>query len=601
MIQYKLKINFLALFQILFSLSILNFTSEVAFAKKIVCSITLNSRDEIDSFRNFLPSEDFKFVELITSDRNWLENACREGIQCDVVVMSGHFGGSFFGVKGFLPLEEMEAASCNSQCNGIFHNATEVYMYGCNTLAGKNKDHRTPQEYMRVLREDGYSRFEAQRIAAFLYSPFGAAFYSRMSKVFSKTPRIYGFDGKAPLGPAIKPILSNYLRTMAPNFYNYLNDQTTEDNKIYSSALSKTNSTQIAGNFTNEVFPACYINGSEHSNTEKLAWIKDRITNESLKNKFDTIPMAQYFFSSLKKSGYILTDEDTRIINELSNNLQVQASIARLRKQLNAMPNIKYQLAEFEHSMKWISDSSFKEVEIDAIIGDDRTTYSIEQKNYVCSLNHFVDLRLEDIPVSFLTQGSFLWALACLKPTDERLIKIMSNYLVNGTQNGALIEIANLISKAHPKDPEISTNLYKALLKQNSFTVQWFMIFALGSIPTSDQGIIEELASLLQNTRNLNLGEVLASALGRIMPKNPNTQMKIVFALENFLRSPQEYTGESFDSDYLPNSISYALNRIRPTDAKVRSAIVNIQTTYAISQKTKLNLDLALNGTRNSN
>ena len=95
---------------------------------KTICSITINSDDEIQTFQKHLANKNFVFRELVTGDRDWLKKACQQGVKCDVVVMSGHFGGSFFGRKGFLALEEMEAASCDTSCSGIFHKPVVCYL-----------------------------------------------------------------------------------------------------------------------------------------------------------------------------------------------------------------------------------------------------------------------------------------------------------------------------------------------------------------------------------------------------------------------------------------------------------------------------------------
>ncbi|MGZ5037283.1 MAG: hypothetical protein ACXWGT_10995, partial [Usitatibacter sp.] len=61
-------------------------------AKKTVCTITVNSSDEREAFRRFLPKEKYDFVELLEKGRpDWLRSSCEKGVQCDVLVVSGHF------------------------------------------------------------------------------------------------------------------------------------------------------------------------------------------------------------------------------------------------------------------------------------------------------------------------------------------------------------------------------------------------------------------------------------------------------------------------------------------------------------------------------
>src|SRR6185436_3950226 len=88
-----------------------------------------------------LPPDKFTFVELVERGRtDWLESACRQGVRCDVLVISGHYDGGNecfsdqLNAKEFLPVDEMERASCSDSCSGLFSQLKEVYLFGCNTL-----------------------------------------------------------------------------------------------------------------------------------------------------------------------------------------------------------------------------------------------------------------------------------------------------------------------------------------------------------------------------------------------------------------------------------------------------------------------------------
>ena len=109
--------------------------------KKTVCTITVNSSDEKEIFQRSLPRDDFQFVELVERGRpNWLESACRTNVRCDVLIISGHFdGGTEFysdrlDAREYLPVEQMERASCSESCPGLFSQLKEAYLFGCNTL-----------------------------------------------------------------------------------------------------------------------------------------------------------------------------------------------------------------------------------------------------------------------------------------------------------------------------------------------------------------------------------------------------------------------------------------------------------------------------------
>jgi hypothetical protein len=136
--------------------------------KRTVCTITVNSSDEKDVFRRHLPPDDYQFVELVERGRpDGLASACRQNVRCDILIVSGHFNGTEFfsdrlDVSEFLPVQEMERASCNPSCSGVFSQLKEVYLFGCNTL---NPTGRTlPSELERTLVRAGYARRSGPRL-----------------------------------------------------------------------------------------------------------------------------------------------------------------------------------------------------------------------------------------------------------------------------------------------------------------------------------------------------------------------------------------------------------------------------------------------------
>lgn len=185
--------------------------------KKTICTATINSDDEKLVFQKYLHPDHFNFVELVKnkSDVGFLNRACRnEKLKCDVTLISGHFGGGFTDNKEFfLPLEDIEKVSCGS-CPNVLGGADVVYLFGCNTLAGKTQDGRTPQEYYDVLiSEVGMEPAEARATVAVRYSAIGDSFYDRLRRVLKGSAVIGGFTSKAPLGEQIRPALAGYFGT----------------------------------------------------------------------------------------------------------------------------------------------------------------------------------------------------------------------------------------------------------------------------------------------------------------------------------------------------------------------------------------------------
>src|SRR6478672_9613840 len=138
--------------------------------KKTVCTITVNSSDERETFRRNLPADQFEFVELVERGRpDWLASACRKGVQCDVLLISGHFDGGdeFYSDKvdarESLPVDEMERVSCSDSCPALFSRLKEVYLFGCNTL-NPEAVKSASAEVVRSFLRSGHSQADAEAL-----------------------------------------------------------------------------------------------------------------------------------------------------------------------------------------------------------------------------------------------------------------------------------------------------------------------------------------------------------------------------------------------------------------------------------------------------
>src|SRR6266516_3587477 len=204
---------------LLAALLVAAWTHEVRADKKTVCTITVNSPDEKETFRRSLRQDDFQFVELVERGRpDWLASACRKGIRCDVLLISGHFddGTEFYsdrlGARESLPTDELERASCSDSCPGLFSQLKEVYLFGCNTLQAQPV-RSASGEIARSLIRSGHSPADAERLSRQLNERHGESNRDRMRQIFKDVPVIYGFSSKAPLGPVAGSMLDRYFQS----------------------------------------------------------------------------------------------------------------------------------------------------------------------------------------------------------------------------------------------------------------------------------------------------------------------------------------------------------------------------------------------------
>lgn len=185
---------------------------------KTVCTITINSAEEKQAFQRHLPRDGYRFVELVQSGQpDWLATACRAGVRCDALIISGHFddGSEFytdrFEDREFLTMHELQSASCSASCSGLFSQLKEVYLFGCNTLKSDPR-YAASAEIARSLVRSGQSPAVAQRLAALLGERYGQSNRDRLRHVFKNVPVLYGFSSAAPLGRNAGPLLDSYFR-----------------------------------------------------------------------------------------------------------------------------------------------------------------------------------------------------------------------------------------------------------------------------------------------------------------------------------------------------------------------------------------------------
>jgi hypothetical protein len=186
---------------------------------KTVCTVTINSSDEKDAFQRHLPRGDYRFVELVQAGQSdWLGAACRRGVRCDSLIISGHFddGAEFytdsFDKREFLTMHELQQASCSASCSGLFTQLKDVYLFGCNTLKTAPR-HIASAEVTRSLMRAGQPRTDAERVSALLSERYGQSNRDRLRHVFKDVPVLYGFSSKAPLGRSAGPLLERYFQS----------------------------------------------------------------------------------------------------------------------------------------------------------------------------------------------------------------------------------------------------------------------------------------------------------------------------------------------------------------------------------------------------
>lgn len=475
---------------IIFSLVV--FAGVSAFgAKKNLCTITINSNDEAQLFKKHLGTADWNFIELAPAGgenaaKSWFNEACQKNIRCDVLVVSGHFGGSFFGSsKLTLSMQDLEKNSCDSKCDGILKQPREVFLFGCNTLASKEKDHRSPEEYLQVLLADGFSVTQASQIVSFRYSGFGDSFKHSMSQIFATTPRIYGFSSVGPSGKKVAPYLEKYLQDSAEDYKNFSTFSATlglATNEKLMSALRKTKITQATGLIPNlrnaEEKPYCYIRSENKTILQKLRFIK-RLFKDSSAIKI--LSHIQSFLHELKTAeNYSLSLEEQNALAEFANDKKLKRDLINL---LNLQGDVYLPLKiDVLNTLKdlEIVNLEFVNTTLNSLI-DLRTPFTDLRKNLLCSAQTNINIPGSSIPEARWSELEFLSALICVKPQDtaihHKMAQVMLQSKVATLRATAIwffysvppetIEIQKALATVLRDDSEVFVRLSAAIVLKN--------------------------------------------------------------------------------------------------------------------------------------
>lgn len=341
--------------------------------RKKVCAVEFHSPDELRTIKAHLDDAQFEFVDMRPqlpdpgattgpeTPTPWIQTACTQATDCDIVVLSAEFAGRFFGDYGFsLSLQEMEEAACTQRCAGLFHNPQEVFLLACNTLATKAEDTRTPDEYLRVLLDHGFDRAAAERVVELRYGPLGPSFRESLRRIFQGVPRIYGFSSVAPLGVYTSPMLARYFQGRG-DYAGYLTRASydTKRNDALIGAFKGTSITQTSGLQPGDPATAdrdkiCALYDQTRPVRDRLQIAAGLLARE---DALSFVPTMEVFLSRNPPSGY--EGEERETFASMQNAAATRTKVLDLTRELNTSV-LKLELAHFAVMMEWMPRDQFR-------------------------------------------------------------------------------------------------------------------------------------------------------------------------------------------------------------------------------------------------
>lgn len=495
-------------------------TLDAGAEKKTVCSITVNSPDEKDAFRRSLPADKYQFVELVERGRaDWLDSACRQGVRCDVLVISGHYdgGNEFYServkAQEFLPVDEMERVSCSESCSGLFSQLKEVYLFGCNTL-NPGARNSASSEIERSLVRAGYSPIDADRVGRGLSARHGESSRDRMRLIFKGVPVIYGFSAKAPLGPTAGSILSRYFQggvngevgsgRVSPKLLGLF----APNSMIVTSGAS--DSDPLAG-YRHDL---CQFSDDRLSPAQKLEFVHQLLQRD--------IAEVRMFLHHIERQAASLSDAERRdpavvlALDGIRHDTAARQRYLEFARDADEL-SIRARMLELAANLGWLTPEE-KRAELMRMIGEQIAADAViaADVDLFCTLNagHELDQegrRLQLSPAQ-ATKVSNAAAHACLGDGDARAQVLFALTSPNEEE----VQIAQMYLRHHPILDESELRLVtSAIARMNSSSAQVRALDTLAGQQLSDPQSIDELTRLYLRARSVGVQRAIAGILIR--------------------------------------------------------------------------------------
>jgi uncharacterized protein YciW len=485
-----------------------------------VCTITVNSADEKEAFRRYLPAAKYEFVELVERGRpDWLASACHAGVTCDVLIISGHYdgGNEFFSdrleVREFLPVDELERVSCSDSCPGLFSQLKEVHLFGCNTL-NPHPQSSASAEIVRSLVREGRSPKEAARQLQALNAGHGESSRDRMRQVFKDVPVIYGFSSVAPLGPIAASTLSSYFRTSGAREIGQGHPSSRLLGHFAPFAMTVTQGMTDQDPHAAVRRDVCQFADDRVSDAKKLGFVHQLLRRPTAQARVHLDRIDRYATSLDDPARR--TSEVTQALASIAGDADARARFLDFARDAD-QPATRARMLKVAQDLGWLSADQ-RWAELALMLGElqARNTVGITEVDLACTLNQEHDLdgafNRRVVPGSPADDVPHAAVRACLGSAEahartleglvspiEADVKIAQAYLRHRPLDDAaeLRRVADSIARMPPSDAQVRA------------------LEALGRHYVSDRDILDRLTRLYSETSSWSVQAAIAGILLR--------------------------------------------------------------------------------------
>lgn len=481
---------------------------------KTVCTITVNSADEKEAFRKRLPPGRYRFVELLRRGReDWMRAACEEHVQCDALIISGHFnaGETFYSdkvdVEASLKVDELERGSCSQSCPALFSHLKEVYLFGCESL---NPD---PTRYA---------------------SSYGESGRERMRRIFAHVPSIYGFYSSAPIGATAAMLINRYFDAGGSPYF-----ATGRPNAKLLAMFSHNHMTRVSG--MTDADPGwakrreiCEFFDDRQGPAEKVRFVHAMIRRDPAQ-AVRFLERIEHLFGEFTEADRA-TPAFSAALAELSADDATRASYLALER--TQQPARRARMIALATTFGWLSPAARRD-ELAAMVNDLFAARSLGfgDVDLVCSVNRD---RLLDAALARLRRPAAPGvganaALACLGDADARRRTVAAL----ASEHPDDVEIAQLYLRYHPlEDGTELRALADEIARMPPSAAQLTALGALARMHIADRGILDDLAHAFARAKSVSVQRAIAEVFIRSDPAALPKPTLVGILRDHRLKSP---------------------------------------------------------------
>ncbi|MBL7664253.1 MAG: hypothetical protein JNM93_03915 [Bacteriovoracaceae bacterium] len=493
----------------------------------------------------------------------------------------------------------METLSCSKKCDGIFKRPTEVLLSGCNTLANKDADARSPDEYLQVLINDGFTHENAVRVVEARYGVGGTSFKQTMQRIFESVPRIYGFDSIGPSGRNAQPRIENYLKAI-PDYQAHLAEQESLRNAVLLKEVKKWEhkpNLTIKKAFTLTAFAECsgYLEIEGDDTKKNICFLRDPSNRiEAKVDLFQEIMTREDYIVYLPILAELMDGNEFEAFAELSENTFFEGQVLALIKNLS--PNFsQLDYAKLALNMNWMTLDEFKNFEKVVLKEKIKYPVTIANKDAVCSytndgygdwndeLQQEIDfkskLESNDVDLRLLGSKEGLELLSCLNLYSAHFSEIVFQNLTEKSSDEHQYYKNRFMIKGDPENKKYHDYLSN-LIKSDDFKSKILGLYGMSEAKNLEKDIVKLFLGAAKDKRKVKMfgyetspSEQFSSLVFTFMRNNSayNWQTNDLLFLEEFDDNLEEliiWIAQSgvgnlkFKDDFIKYSIGLIENRI---------------------------------------